>query len=220
MRLKLGKIVYIFIVLLGLLDLLFLPVKAEELITNPLDELLPPIIYDPGHDPTYPLQEPEWYYDNSWTETLMEPGFEEGKARAFYKRFYLYSDMSVEFYVYRFSNISSAEEYFNKEINQIKSEGDYTEVSIYNAFGVKFNYDIQEVGVSWGFINNIVFKVEVITDGIVEDPTDQLIEFTLLQRFHILECGIISEFSFYIILPLFMITTLLTIIIIKRKIHL
>ena len=217
MRKKLGKIVSGVMVLLGLLGLLLPLVKAEELITNPLDELLPPRIYDPGHDPTYPLQEPEWYYGSSWIETLSEPGFEEGKAVGYYKRFFDHRDMFVEFYVYRFLNVSSAEAYCTREINQIKSEGGYTEVSISGAFAVTYYYDTQEIGVSWGVINNIVFKVEVITGQIMEDPTDQLVDFTLLERFHILEVGIIPEFSSFIILPLFMIATLLVIIIGGRK---
>jgi len=205
------------LVLLVLLGLLLPLVKAEELITNPLDELLPPRIYDPGHDPTNPLQEPEWYYGNSWSETLNEPGFVEGRAVQYYKRFFGGSDMSVEFYVYRFTNVSSAEMYCNREINQIKSEGGYTEVSISGSFAVTYDYDTQETGVSWGFINNIVFKVEVLTIHIVEDPTDQLVEFTVLECERILEMVIIPEFPSFIILPLFMIATTLSIIIGRRK---
>ena len=201
--------------LLILLGLLLPLVKAEELITNPLDELLPPRIYNPGHDPTYPLQEPEWYYGTSWSETLSELGFEEGKAVQFYKRFFAYSDMSAEFYVYRFSNVSSAEAYCSREINQIKSNGRYTEVSISGAFGATYN--TLEKGVSWGVVNNIVFKVEIIPEAILEDPTDQLIDFTLLELEHILEIGIIPEFPSFIIVPLFMIATLLAIIISRKK---
>lgn len=206
--------IMVLLVLFGSLSPL---VKAEELITNPLDELLPPRIDNPGHDPTNPLQEPEWYYGNSWSETLSEPGFVEGRAVGFYKRFFAHSDMSVEFYVYRFSNVSSAEAYCSREINQIKSEGGYTEVSISGAFAVVYDYDTQEIGVSWGVINNIVFKVGVYTDHIVEDPTDQLVDFTLLERERILEIGIIPEFPSFIILPIFMMATLLAIIISRRK---
>ena len=205
------------LVLLVLLGLLLPLVKAEELITNPLDELLPPRIYNPGHDPTNPLQEPEWYYGNSWSEILNEPGFVEGRAVQYYKRFFEHSDMSVEFYVYRFSNVSSAEAYCGREINQIKSEGGYTEVSISGAFAVVYDYDTQEIGVSWGVINNIVFKVGVYTESIVEDPTDQLVSFTILERGHILETAIIPEFPSLIILPLFMMATLFAIIVSRRK---
>ena len=206
--------IMVLLVLFGSLSPL---VNAEELITNPLDEMLPPRIDNPGHDPTNPLQEPEWYYGNSWSETLSEPGFVEGRAVGYYKRFFAHSDMSVEFYVYRFSNVSSAEAYCSREINQIKSEGGYTEVSISGAFAVVYDYGTQEIGVSWGVINNIVFKVGVYTDHIVEDPTDQLVDFTLLERERILEIGIIPEFPSFIILPIFMMATLLAIIISRRK---
>jgi hypothetical protein len=170
-------------------------VHAQEVITNPIDELLPPIIYNPGHDPNYPLQEPYWYYGNSWTVTLSDPEFQEGKAIQFYKRYFAYSDMSVEFYVYRFSNISSAEIYFNREINHIKTNEDYTNVSIPDAFAVTYDYGTQEIGISWGFVKNIVFNVKVYTINIVEDPTDQLIEFTLLEHEQILKANIIPEFQ-------------------------
>ena len=207
-------IMVLFVLLGSLLPL----VSAEELIVNPASELLPPIIDNPGHDPTYPLQEPEWYYGTSWSETLSEPGFVEGEAEGFYKRFYAYSDMSVEFYVYRFSNVSSAEAYCSKEINQIKSEGGYTEVPISGAFGVVYDYETKEIGISWGVIHNIVFKVGVYTGQIVEDPTDQLVGFTLLEREIILDIGIvIPEFPSGAILPLFIVATLLVIMIRRRK---
>lgn len=213
-----GRLVSGVMVFLMLLGSLFPLVSAEDLISNPLDELLPPIIYNPGHDPTYPLQEPEWYYGTSWNVTVNEPGFLEGKAEGFYKRFYAYSDMSVEFYVYRFSNASSAEAYCNKEINQIKSEGGYTEVPISDAFAVVYDYDTQEIGISWGVIYNIVFKVGVYTGQIVEDPTDQLVSFTILEHGNILDIAIIiPEFPSWIFLPLFMVATLPVIIINRRK---
>ncbi len=170
-------------VLLVLLSLMSPLVKAEELITNPLDELLP----SRDESPSNPLQEPEWYYGISWSETLNVPGFVEGKAVSYYKRFFAHSDMSVEFYVYRFLNVSSAEACLNKMMNQTKSEGGYTEIPISVAFAVVYDYDTQEIGVSRGVIGNIVFKVVVYTDHIVEDPTDTLIGFTLLEHARILE---------------------------------
>ena len=211
-------------VLLALLGLLSPLAKAEELIIS-LDGLLPSKQDDPA---TYPvLQEPEWYYGISWSEYLSEPGFVEGRAVEYYKRFFAHSDMSVEFYVYLFSNVSSAEEYCNREINQIKSEGGYTEVSISDVFAVVYDYGTQEIGVSWGVISNVVFKVEVYTANIVEDPTDQLVSFTVLEHARILEIGTgtvpgsppstIPEFPSFIILPLFMIATLIAIMISRRK---
>jgi hypothetical protein len=179
---------------LMVLTLLLPIVEAEEVIMDPLDELLPPVISDPGHDPTYPLQEPDWYYGNSWSETLNETGFVEGKAIQFYKRYREYSDLSAEFYVYRFSNTSSAEEYYKKEINYIKSLDKYVEVLIDDAFGVKYDYQTQEIGISWGLVKNIVFSVKIYTINILEDPTDQLIEFTKLQQSQILDANVIPEF--------------------------
>jgi hypothetical protein len=196
------RIVYETLLLLLAFTISLPIVHAQEVITNPIDELLPPIIYNPGHDPNYPLQEPYWYYGNSWPVTLSEPEFQEGKAIQFYKRYCGYSDMSVEFYVYKFSNTSSAEIYYKKEINHIKSNEDYTNVSIPDVFAVTYDYGTQEIGISWGFVKNIVFSVKVYTINIVEDPTDQLIEFTLLEQDQILRANIIPEFPLTIILVL------------------
>ena len=218
------------VVLLVLIGLLSPLAKAEELITS-LDGLLPSKQDDPA---TYPvLQEPEWYYGISWSENLSAPGFVDGRGVEYYKRFYAHSDMSVEFYVYLFSNVSSAEEYCNREINQIKSEGGYTEVSISDVFAVVYDYGTQEIGVSWGVISNVVFKVAVYTANIVEDPTDQLVSFTVLERARISELGVstgapssttpdsptgtIPEFPSFIVLPLFIVATLLVAIIISRR---
>jgi hypothetical protein len=184
-----------FFTVLMVLTLLLPIVKAEELIMDPLDELLPPVISDPGHDPTYPLQEPDWYYGNSWRVTLNETEFVEGKAIQFYKRFRYYSDLSAEFYVYRFTNTSSAEGYYNKEIDHIKSVDDYAEVPISGGFGVKYDYQTQQIGISWGLVKNIVFSVKIYTINIVEDPTDQLIDFTKLQQAQITDAHTIPEFS-------------------------
>jgi hypothetical protein len=245
--------IMVLLVLLGLLSPL---VKAEDLFLD-LEGLLPSKNDDRA---TYPvLQEPYWYYGNSWSETLSHPGFVGGRGVEYYKRFYAHSDMSVEFYVYLFSNVSSAEAYCNTEINQIKSEGGYTEVSISGTFAVVHDYGTQEIGVSWGVIRNVVFKVEVYTANIVENPTDQLVSFTVLEHARILEVGVIvesvspgpsstisaspspsstisaspspsstisasptpsstiPEFPSFIILPLFMIATLIAIIISRRK---
>ncbi|MEJ2244226.1 MAG: hypothetical protein P8X87_06855, partial [Candidatus Bathyarchaeota archaeon] len=178
------------------LQVMLLPiVKAEGSIMNPIDELLPPVICDPGHDPLYPLQEPFWYYGNSWKEKLNETGFLEGKAIQFYKRFSYHSDMSVEFYVYKFSDSLSAEQYFNKEFNKSQSEDNYVEITIAGAFARKYDYETQEIGISLGIIRNIVFTVKIYTINIVEDPTDQLIEFTKLEQEQISSAKIIPEFS-------------------------
>jgi hypothetical protein len=232
--------VVVLLVLIGLLSPL---VKAGELITS-LDGLLPSKSDDPIAYPV--LQEPFWYFGSSWSENLSEPGFVEGRGVGYYKRFYAHSDMSVEFYVYRFSNVSGSEAYCSREINRTRSEGGYTEVLISGAFAVVYDYVTREIGVSWGAISNIVFKVEVYTANIVEDPTDQLVSFTVLEHARILEnvvrpeppssitpepssspssitpepssspSSAIPEFPSSIILPLFMMATLLVAIIIRR----
>src|SRR4030043_2232519 len=181
--------VVVLLVLIGLLSPL---IEAEELFMS-IDGLLPSKSDDPIASPV--LQEPIWYFGNSWSENLNEPGFVEGRGVGYYKRFFSHSDMSVEFYVYRFSNVSSAEAYCNREINRTKFEGEYTEVLISGAFAVVYDYVTQEIGVSLGIIINIVFKVEVYTANIVEDPTDQLVSFTVLERERILEMGLIPESS-------------------------
>ena len=172
------------LMLLTLTGLLLPLVKAEDLIRS-IEGLLP----SKSDDLTvYPvLQEPFWYFANSWSENLNETGFVEGQGVGYYKRFYAHSDMSAEFYVYRFSNISNTEAYLNREINRTKSEGGYTEVLISGTFAVVYDYETKEIGVSLGNIRNVVFKVAVYTANIVEDPTDQLVNFTVLERERILE---------------------------------
>jgi hypothetical protein len=99
--------------------------------------------------------------------------------------------MSVEFYVYLFSNVSSAKAYCDLEINRTKSNVGYTEVLIPDTFAavyeVMIEYGTQEIGISWGVMNNLVFKVAVYAGKIVGAPTDQLLSFTILERTRILE---------------------------------
>ena len=207
---------------LALLVLLTLPLpsaRAEGLILS-LDGLLPSKSDDPASYPV--LQEPRWYFGSSWSENLVETGFVEGRAVEYYQRYFAHSDMSVEFYVYMFSNISSAEAYCNKEVNLTKSNGGYTEVPIPNVFAVVYNYGTQEIGTSWGIAYNVVFKVSVITANIVEDPTERLVMFTDLERTRILDKSGLSdsvpEFPSLIIVPLFLLATLITVKI-KMKTH-
>ena len=221
------------LVLLALIGSLSPLVKAGDLITS-IEGLLPSKSDDPIVYPV--LQEPFWYFANSWSENLDETGFVEGEGVGYYKRFYMHSDMSVEFYVYRFSNVTSAEAYYTREINRTKLEGGYTEVLVPGAFAVVYDYDTQEIGVSLGIIRNVIFKVAVFTANIVEDPTDQLVDFTLLEQARILDKVVspeppssvtpepqpspsssIPEFSFSFILPLFMIVTLLVAVVISRR---
>jgi hypothetical protein len=211
--------ILILLVLTGLVSPL---ARAEGLIVG-LEGLLPSKSDDPKSYPT--LQEPYWYYGNSWSENLSVPGFVDGRGVEYYKRFYEHSDMSVEFYVYLFSNVSSAEAYCSREVNQIISEGGYAEVSLAGAFAVVYDYGTKEIGVSWGVISNVVFKVAVYTANIVEDPTDQLASFTVLERTRILAlsgstdspAGAIPEFPSFIVLLLLTVATLLVAIIISRR---
>jgi len=200
-----------------LASLLFSSVKADGPILS-LDGMLPSKSDNPD---TYPvLQEPAWYFGISWSENLNEPGFIEGKAVEYYQRFYEHSDMSVEFYVYLFSNLSNAEAYYNRTINETKSNGGYTEVSIPDVFAVVYNYGTQEIGISWGIVSNVVFKVGVYTANIVEDPTDRLVSFTSLERTRILEksgLNTVPEFTSLIILPLFVLATFIAAKIAKKR---
>jgi hypothetical protein len=185
------------------------PVKAEQLILS-LDGILPSKSDDPITYPT--LQEPQWYFGNSWTANLNETGFLEGSGVEYYQRFYAHSDMSVEFYAYLFSNTSNAEAYYNRTVNQTKSNGGYIEVSISHCFAVVYNYGTQEIGISWGIFNNLVFQVAVYTANIVEDPTDRLVTFTSLERTRIIEKinpNSVPEFPSIIVLPLFILATLI-----------
>ena len=175
------------LIVLGLLSPLG---KAQQLFLN-IDGLLPSKSDDKNAYPI--LQEPRWYFGTSWSENLSEPGFIEGRAVEYYQRFYAHSDMSVEFYVYLFQNISDAEGYCNRQINDIKLNGQYSEVSIPDVFAVVYDYNTQEIGISWGLIRNIVFKVAVYTANIVEDPTNQLMNFTELEYNRIFAVGLPSE---------------------------
>lgn len=192
-----------------LASLLFSSVKADGPILS-LDGMLPSKSDDPA---TYPvLQEPDWYFGISWSEHLNESGFLDGRAVEYYQRFRAHSDMSVEFYVYLFSNVSNAQAYCNNTINQTKSNGGYTEVPIPDVFAVVYNYVTQEIGISYGVVSNVVFEVAVYTANIVEDPTDRLVTFTSLERTRILEksnLNTIPEFPSIIILPLFVLATLI-----------
>jgi hypothetical protein len=164
--------------------------KAQQLFLQ-VEGLLPSKSDDKNVYPV--LQEPRWYFGTSWAEKLSEIGFVEGRAVEYYQRFYAHSDMSVEFYVYLFSNISNAESYCNRQIDNIKLKGQYTEVAVPDVFAVVYDYDTQEIGISWGLIRNIVFKVAVYTANIVEDPSNQLMNFTVLEYNRIFTVGLPSE---------------------------
>jgi hypothetical protein len=214
----------VFLVLLGLV----LPVIQAAVFLD-LEDLLPSKSDDIQSHPV--LQEPYWYYGISWSENLSAPGFLDGRGVEYYKRNNAHSDLSVEFSVYLFSNASDAEAYCDTVVNQTESEGGFTEVPISNVFAVVYDYGTQEIGISWGVISNVVFKVAVYTANIVEDPTDQLISLTDLERTRILSFDIepgvpstppdsppvtVPEFPSIIFMPLLMAITLFVAKVISR----
>lgn len=210
------------LIILVLVTLSFSSVKADGPILS-LDGMLP----SKSDDPTvYPvLQETEWYYGTSWNENLTELGFIEGRAVEYYKRYNGPGDIrSIEFYVYLFSNVNTAETYCSKQIGKIRAESGKIEIPIPDTFAVTYEftdeYGIHEIGVSWSTIDNVVFKVEVYANQGV-DTTDRLVSFTSLERSRILEKSNLSsvpEFPSLIIVPLFMLTTLIAIKI-EKSLH-
>jgi hypothetical protein len=173
-------------ILLVMLSLFSPRARADGLILS-LDGLLP----SKSDDPTvYPvLQETEWYYGTSWIEIISQPGFIEGRAVEYYRRYAGTGDIrSVEFYAYLFSDANTAEAYYNREINDLESAVGLTEVPLVGAFGGTYESGGMATGVSWGIVSNVVFKVAVYA-YLKEDPTDQLIFFTSLERTRILDKG-------------------------------
>ena len=174
--------------------------RAEELITTPLDELLP----SREDIPT------EYRTGSSENLTLTDPGFIEGKEVNYVKLGVGYTiDLHVSFQVYRFSDIDSANTYYYKKVNDIKSEGGYTEVLIPGAFAATYPYGRAD---SWGVISNIVFSVRLFSEYSWEDMTKELKDFTNQ------EASIVPEFSSFLVSPLFMISTLLAVIVYRRRV--
>jgi hypothetical protein len=184
-----------------IVGILFPTVKADDLITAPLDELLP----SREDIPT------QWHTGSSSNITMEEPGFVEGKTVNYYKIYVADDLMNLHFSVYRFSNITSAEAYCNREIDKIEAEGGYTEVPIPEVFAVVVDYGVFEKAISWGVMSNIVFTVNVLNTYSLENPTDELVYFTNLEK------DTVPEGASFLILPLFMLATLLAIIIYRRK---
>ncbi len=191
------------LVIILILGILLPYVKADELITDPLEDLLP----SREDIPT------QWHTGSSSNTSIQEPGFLEGKTVS-YNRIFGDTDVMVLYIsVYRFSNATMANEYCDKEINEIKSEGGYSEITISGVFAVIIDYGTLEEAISWGVTSNIVFTVKVINTYYYENPTDELIYFTNLEN------NIVPEFSLLILLIFIMISTLL-ITIGKPKSHL
>jgi len=151
--------------------------EIDGSISKPLDNLLPS--RDDMAD--------EWLIGSSSDVTLNVSGFTEGSIVSYYKQIgsthsqtkeYLYF---TTFFVYRFSDADSASVYFNKEVNETKSEGGYKEVAISGVFAVTYDYGTTEEGLSWGHKNNIVFSVYVYNNAVFE-AEGELIDFTNLLK--------------------------------------
>ena len=143
-------------------------------------------------------------------ETLNEDGFLEGRSNSYNRLFEGYIIMTLRFRVYKFSDSESANSYYNKKVDEIKSTGGYTEVEIPSAFAV-INENGVEIGNSWSVTNDIVWNVEVYNDSVLENTEDALVSYTLL------ELSIIPEFPAWAILPVLLIAGL-AVILVKRKI--
>ena len=146
---------------------------------------------------------------NYKNEILNEDGFLEGRSNSYDRIFEDYVIISLRFKVYKFSNSESADSYFNKKINEIELQGNYFEVEIPNAFAVITENGF-DLGNSWCVEDDLVFNVEVFNDWTPEDTEDMLVSYTLL------ELGIIPEFPLWFILPIFLVTTIVTILAKKR----
>lgn len=198
---------FVSLVLLGFL----LPFASAESLYLSLDGLIPSKSDDPIVYPV--LQETEWYYGTSWGETLGIPGFVEGRAVEYYRRYIGPGDIRfVEFYAYLFSNVDSAKVFFESQIFDLGSELGFTEVPLNGAVGGVYESGGMETGVSWGAVSNVVFKV-VVYAYLGENPTDRLVSFTSMERTRILNQGggsTIPEFPSLAMFPLFVLITFLT----------
>ena len=146
---------------------------------------------------------------NYKNEILNEDGFLEGRSNSYDRPFENYVIMSLRFRVYKFSNSESANNYFNKKVAEIILEGSYTEVETLSAFAVIIENGF-EIGTSWNVINDLVFNVEVYNDWTTENTEEMLVTYTLL------EDSIIPEFPSWVILPMFLVSAIITILVKKR----
>ncbi len=210
----------LFALLVSLLLLSFLlPVANAESLYLSLDGLIP----SKNDDPTvYPvLQETEWYYGTSWTETLNVTGFVEGRAVEYYRRYTGPGDIrSVEFYAYLFSDVSNAGAYCSAEIANLTYVVGFSAVQLIGASGGTFESGGMETGVSWSLVSNVVFKV-VVYAYLGENPTDRLVSFTSMERTRILNQGggsSIPEFPSLVVFPVFLLAALMTLRF-RRSLH-
>ncbi len=179
---RIWKTVFVVAAILGIIGLALLrlwgtqtPKETGELITRPLDELLPS-----RNDVAT-----EWLGGDSSSVTLDTRGFLEGRSALYHKRIgsthsggrdYFYF---TTLFVYRFSDASSAEAYFDSEVNRMILEGGYQEVIIPGVFAAIYDCSTADEGFSWGHRQNLVFGVYVYNNAVFE-ADKELIEFTNL----------------------------------------
>jgi hypothetical protein len=191
--------------------------KAEELITTPLEELLPPEDL-PSPNPY------EWIFSVTVNTTLGELGFVEGRKATYFQTLFNAAEKAVYFYVYRFIDGDSAKAYHDNQVDamRVATQGlNTTELAIPGAFAILYNYDLEEEAISLGYVSNIVFKIYLYNDfrtGFWVEPKDALrTAADELTFFTNLQTSIIPEFPTFILFPVFMIATLLVVVFLKRK---
>lgn len=182
MTTRLWKTIFVVSVLLGIIGFGLsrllrtqTPEETGELITRPLDDLLP------SRDDVAT----EWLGGDSSGVTSDANGFLEGRSTYYHKRIgsthsggrdYFYF---TTLFVYRFSDVLSAEAYFDSEVNRMISEGGYQDVAIPDVFAATYDYGTADEGFSWGHRQNLVFGVYVYNNAVFE-ADKELIEFTNL----------------------------------------
>lgn len=174
--------------------------------TSELDELLP-------SREQIPAQFHEVETENL---NLNEDNFVEGRSITYGRLFENHLIMSLQFNVYEFTDNQSANAYYNKTVNEMKTHGGYlgfgyVEVEIPSAFAI-IEEDQAEIANSWSVANNFVMNLEVFNDW-DEDTEELLVTYTQL------EMNIIPEFPTWTALPIFIIATLTAITIKKQFSH-
>ncbi|UCD26565.1 MAG: hypothetical protein JSV75_00015 [Candidatus Bathyarchaeota archaeon] len=191
--------------------------KAEELITTPLEELLPPEDL-PSPNPY------EWEFKTLVNSTLGALGFVEGRKATYTQTLFQVAEKDVYFYVYRFIDGDSAKTYYDNQVDAMRAamQGvNATELAIPGAFAILYEYDLEQEATSLGYLSNIVFKIYLYNDfrdGFWVFPRDALRTApNELTFFTNLQTSIIPEFPTFILFPLLMIATLLVVVFFKRK---
>lgn len=167
--------------------------------SSTLDELFPP-----SQDISHGFRNEEIQ-----NETLNENGFIEGRSVSYTRLLDNYVMMQLHIRVYKFSSTETAYNYYNKTINEIKSNQIYDEIEIPSAFAIITNEDA-EVGSSWLLLNTIVSNIEVINEYTLEDTQEMLVYYTQLGLDNI------PEFQ-QLTLILIFVTVSISTIIMKKK---